>query len=122
MFRLSELRQMSGITQKQLAQHLGVSQNTLSYWESGKFEPDISTLINISKFFNVTVDYLVGVSDNATSLGIGANLAEAIKSDRELSEESRKVLSTQYQTLLELENARKNSETAKLSSYASAQN
>ena len=48
------------MSQKEFAEILGVPQNTLSQWESGKRTPDLSVLIEIAKFFKVSVDYLAG--------------------------------------------------------------
>ena len=62
--RLKELRQEKGIDQKQLATELNLgNQANISRWESGKFEPDIATLIKLANFFDVSIDYLVGRID-----------------------------------------------------------
>ena len=57
--RLRELREAKGLTQKQLAEKLGVLERTISYWESGKRECDFDTLIKISKYFGSTIDDLL---------------------------------------------------------------
>ena len=57
---LKELRQGSAMTQKQLAERLGVLERSISYWESGSRECDFETLIKIAEFFNVTTDELLG--------------------------------------------------------------
>lgn len=59
-----ELRLASGMTQKEFAQKCGVIERTVSYWETGKRECDLNTLIKISKTLDVSVDYLLGISDN----------------------------------------------------------
>lgn len=59
---LKELRLEKGISQRKLGEDLGVVNQTISFWESGSREPDIDTLVKISKYFNVTIDYLVGNS------------------------------------------------------------
>ena len=64
MNRLRELRQASGILQKELAEYLNTTQATLSNWESGKHEPDTDSLLRIAKYFEVPTDYLLGMSDN----------------------------------------------------------
>lgn len=61
--KLRELRQRSGMTQKQLAAELGVTTNAISCWETGKQEPDKATYANIAVFFGVTVDELFGRTD-----------------------------------------------------------
>lgn len=60
---LKELRNEKGLSQKQLAKELGVLERTISYWESGSRECDFDTLILIAKFFDVSVDFLLGIED-----------------------------------------------------------
>ncbi len=59
---LKELRLEKGISQRKLGEILGVVNQTISFWETGSREPDLDTLVKISKYFNVTIDYLVGNS------------------------------------------------------------
>ena len=56
---LKEMRISAGLTQKQLAEKLGVLERTISHWESGKRECDFDTLIKISKYFGSTIDDLL---------------------------------------------------------------
>lgn len=60
--RLRELRTERGENQSVLADHLGVSGQSYSAYENGR-EPSYSTLCIIAKYFNVTTDYLLGLSD-----------------------------------------------------------
>lgn len=60
---LKELRKDNNLSQKQLAEKLCISQQTYSDYENGKTEPTIETLISISKLFNVTIEYLLGIED-----------------------------------------------------------
>ncbi|TEB13419.1 helix-turn-helix domain-containing protein [Pelotomaculum propionicicum] len=62
--RLISLREQAGLTQEQLARKLNISRSALSLWELGKREPNHSTLQLLAKFFNVSIDYLLGNSDN----------------------------------------------------------
>ena len=57
--KLQLLPKNKGCTQDELAGKLDVSRQAVAKWESGQVYPDISNLIQISKLFNVTVDYLV---------------------------------------------------------------
>ncbi len=61
--RLKELRLEKGLKQSQLAEKFHVKTSTVSRWEAGIMEPDFLTLINLSKFFKVTTDYLLGQED-----------------------------------------------------------
>ena len=59
--RLKELRTGKGLSQAQLAEILHVSQRSISSWETGFRQPDYETLEAISKYFDVTTDYLLGL-------------------------------------------------------------
>lgn len=61
--RLKELRKAKGISQLKLAMDLNMNQNTISRYETGEREPGINELIRIADYFNVSVDYLVGRTD-----------------------------------------------------------
>lgn len=52
------------MTQLKLAMELNTNQNTISRYENGEREPSIRDLIKIADYFNVSVDYLVGRTDN----------------------------------------------------------
>jgi len=56
---LKKLRESKKLTQKGLAEKLGVTQRKVSYWESGKIEPDLNALMQIAKYFDFPVDYLL---------------------------------------------------------------
>lgn len=60
---IKELRTQQKLSQRQLGEKLDVCNQTVSFWESGKREPDLDTLVKISEYFGVTVDYLLGRSD-----------------------------------------------------------
>ena len=62
--RLKEIRKAKGISQLKLALDLNTNQNTVSRYETGEREPSISDLIKIADYFNVSIDYLVGRTDN----------------------------------------------------------
>ena len=57
-----ELRMSFGWTQVQLAKKLGVTKQTVSNWENDNIQPSIDMLVKISKTFNVTTDYLLGLT------------------------------------------------------------
>ena len=62
--RLKEIRKSKGISQLKLAMDLNTNQNTISRYETGEREPGIDELIKIADYFNVSVDYLIGRTDN----------------------------------------------------------
>lgn len=51
----------NGMTNKKMADKLGVSEKTINNWKSGKTEIPASKLLEMSKMFGVTTDYLLGV-------------------------------------------------------------
>lgn len=61
--RLKELRKENNLTQKQVAKILNKSETGYASWEQGLSEPNINDLILLSKYYNVTIDYLVGKDD-----------------------------------------------------------
>ena len=61
--RLRALREDHDLTQTELAKVVKVTQRNISFYETGKNEPDIKTIIALAQFFHVTTDYLLGVSN-----------------------------------------------------------
>lgn len=57
--KIVELRKQNKLSQEQLAEKIGVSRQTISNWENGKFYPDIDDLFKISKYFNITLEDLL---------------------------------------------------------------
>ena len=64
MERLRELRKSKKMTMKELAKVFGVSESTISLYETGKREPDNSMLKRLADYFGVSVDYLLERSPN----------------------------------------------------------
>lgn len=63
MNRIKQLRLEKDILQSELASVLKVRQNTVSNWETGRNEPDQQALLAMSKYFDVSIDYILGNSD-----------------------------------------------------------
>jgi transcriptional regulator with XRE-family HTH domain len=57
--KLKELRKNRGLTQNDVAEFVGVKQNSYNSWENGKREPNFSKLQKLAKYFNVSTDYLL---------------------------------------------------------------
>ena len=64
MFRLKILREQRHISQVFLGMELGMSQNTISRYETGAREADYDTLIAFADYFQVSIDYLLGRTEN----------------------------------------------------------
>lgn len=65
---LKALRKEYNISQQQLANIIGVSQQSINKYENHNVEPDIETLKAIATFFNTTIDFLVGFDESKTAL------------------------------------------------------
>ena len=61
--RLKDLREDKDLLQKEVARKLGISQQYYSQYEMGKYTMQIELLIILSQEYNVSLDYLVGLSD-----------------------------------------------------------
>ena len=73
--RLRELRRKSKMTQQQLGDEVNITKVSICCYEKGTRVPSLETLIDLSRIFNVTLDYLIGndeyiVSDNNASYGL----------------------------------------------------
>lgn len=64
--KLKELRKEKGISQLKLAMDLSMNQNTISRYETEERQADYETLIKIADYFNVSIDYLFGRTENRT--------------------------------------------------------
>ncbi|EHD67126.1 helix-turn-helix family protein [Streptococcus pneumoniae GA41538] len=62
--RLKKLRKQAQLTQVDVAEKLGISQPAYASWERGVKKPTQENLVKIAQVLNVSVDYLVGNSDN----------------------------------------------------------
>ncbi len=63
MNRLRSLREDKDLRQIDVAVAVGIDQRSLSNYETGKTLPDAGAIIKLAKFFNVSCDYLLGVTD-----------------------------------------------------------
>ena len=63
---LKRFRQKFQLTQKNVANALGVRESSYQRYEHGKVVPSVNVMIKLSNIYNVSVDYLVGLSDVPT--------------------------------------------------------
>ncbi len=61
--RLKELREEKNLSQVQLSKETGIGQSSINYYESGLRSPNVITLVILSRYFGVTVGYLLGEED-----------------------------------------------------------
>lgn len=68
------LRIKKNMTQGELAKQVHVTQTSVSQWESGKTNPDTQTSKKLAEFFNVTIDYLLGQSEDNSGIYYANNI------------------------------------------------
>ena len=61
--RITKLRNNLNLSQEQLAKKIGVSQRSISAWESNSNEPKSSYIIKLANFFDISTDTLLGLDD-----------------------------------------------------------
>lgn len=64
--QIKKLRMNKGMSQVQLADKLNVTKQSVSNWENEYIMPSVDMLIKIANFFNVSTDYLLGLSEKHT--------------------------------------------------------
>lgn len=74
--RLRALREEHGYLQKFVADKLDIKSNTLSGYENGTRSPDPSMLSSLADFYNVSIDYLLGRTDNKEALHKQAGISD----------------------------------------------
>ena len=89
MLRLRELRLEREKTQEKLAQIFGISRQVYANYENGINEPSLDMLVKMADYFQCSVDYLLGRSDDLGVISIGNENAALV-----LSEEERELLTT----------------------------
>lgn len=63
--RIKELREKNNMTQKDLSKIIGVTDRSIGYYESGQRVPPPDILDKLAEFFSVSVDYIMGRTDNS---------------------------------------------------------
>lgn len=58
--KIRELRKSLNLSQSELAKRIGVSQTTVTAWETGRAEPSGAYISSLADYFDVTTDYLLG--------------------------------------------------------------
>lgn len=85
--RLRELRQENGLRQKDVAEQIGVCTASYGFYENWVNKPDPETLVKLADFFGVTIDYLLGRSDD-----FGTRTVAPMGDIEHYSEEERKLI------------------------------
>lgn len=61
--QIKRLRMCKGLTQVEMAKIFGVTKQSVSNWENENIMPSVDLLVKIAKFFSVSTDYILGLSD-----------------------------------------------------------
>ena len=102
--KLKELRSLKGITQEELANILGVRQQTIGKWELSITVPRLPMLQKIGAFFNVSVDYLLGRTDEPQDTGFQKDLLGDINGDSPLAQKAREATTNGWLPMSKAEN------------------
>ncbi len=62
--RIQYLREKHGMTQAALAKKLGISRNSVNLWEMSLTNPSVANVVEMTKIFHVSADYILGLSDD----------------------------------------------------------
>ena len=104
MIKLLELRTEQNLSQRSIAKEMHVSQGTYNNWENARTQPSIEQLIALADFFDVSVDYLIGRSDEYNALAsparnrLSLDEQKLITSIRALSPEAKKLRQLEIDT------------------------
>ena len=99
---LKDLRREKGITQEQLAEELGVSGRTISRWENGNNMPDISLLVEIAEFFDVSIPEIIKGERKSENMKEEANEVAETMSDYAKAEKEQLVKSIRNMSIMGL--------------------
>lgn len=75
-YRIKQRRKLAGLTQHELAEMLNVSQTQVLRYETGQNEPPVKTLIQMSHIFSVSVDWLIGISEDVKATRESSDLSD----------------------------------------------
>lgn len=88
--RLRYLRKKHKLTQKQVAEYLGITESGYGYYEQGRNQPSLETLSKLAAKFNVSVSYLTGETDDPNP--VKNNLPELTpKDERDIAKRMEKI-------------------------------
>ena len=101
--RLKQLRQRHKLTQSELAEILGLKPTAISNYESKRNEPSFDKLIALSNYFDVSCDYLLGISDAYLPVGgevLDKDIVDFFNLYQQLSPESASELKSYVEYLI----------------------
>ena len=109
---LKRLREEAGLSQQKLADQLGLTQQSIFSYETGAYEPDLSTLKRLADYFNTSIDYLVGNTEirhrieKVEKFDLNKHEAQIMEEYRSLSAKAQKSFRLILTSLIDLEKGR----------------
>ncbi len=101
MTKIKELRKEEGKTQREIAAAIGVSAQVFRNYEIGRNQPSIEMLIKIADYFLVSVDYLIGRSDDLGIISFRAEEETLTEGERKILHRYRKLDESRKESLIE---------------------
>lgn len=80
--RLIDLREEKDLLQKEVAKEIGVVESVYSEWENGKLSIPTKRLVELANFFEVNIDYMVGISNIRTKIKSNNTIDTELVSNR----------------------------------------
>ena len=100
---IKEARKKNNMTQRQLADAIGVSHNTISDWESGNHKPDIDTLFLLCKVLKVDANYMLDYEQRKKELEAQSdNDYKKILKDKGLMDENENINQEDFEKLIDI--------------------
>ncbi len=97
------LRVKMGLSQEALATEMHIHQTAVSQWENGRANPDMQTAKNLADFFNVTIDYLLGQSEeNKVYYASNINDSNFVQGSGSVTIENKEALSKEESEILRI--------------------
>lgn len=109
--RLKAARERKGIMQKEAAKQLGFEYQRYNHLETGRNEPDLLTIAQLAKFYEVSTDYLLGLTDDMSPSSETQNQSQNTRLQRKISITDTET-AAEVENYLDYLNAQKNNSKA----------
>lgn len=96
---IKQLRKVHNLSQEDFASKIGVSQTTVTSWETGKAEPASSIIVKIANYFNVSTDFILDVDNSKQPFSLGNKIKKLRKIHNLNQSELGKILNVSQQAI-----------------------
>lgn len=97
-FILKRLRKSQRLTQEDVAMELGISTRAYQYYEVDKVVPPLETALTLARFYNVSLDYLLGLTETQSTFLDATSGDLVLKLGREMADELKEVAESELRT------------------------